>query len=272
MHGPADVLAMPVSPPIKASPDKPAPGGRFICSACSLPLFTSADKIAAGSLDGRSSSPLFSGAISGSVMRTPDYVGGCVNTACSGCGASLGNITKRCSRHRPDRGHSSLMSPPSAALTRGIPCDQARGRRRRHLVLPRVRLAAEICAGPPTYNQAAVISIGRSSCCQPPLSHFQRCAKLWPQLSYTLVFGAARSRGAEAAPRQLPFQMCYGAVAPADLSPDIRPVGWLPRLRRLRPTIRIIGDRRDRARATSPFSCCMLRLELICTVLETYLD
>ena len=259
MHG-ADVVAMPVSPPIKASPDRP--GGRFICSACSLPLFTSADKIAAGSLDGRSSSPLFSGSISGSVMRTPDYVGGCVNTACTGCGASLGNITKRCSRHRPDRGHSSLMSPPSAALTRGIPCDQARGRRRRHLVLPRVRLAAEICAGPPTYNQAAVTSIGRSSCCQLPLSHFQRCAKLWPQLSYTLVFGAARSRGAEAAFRQLSFQMCYGAVAPADLSPDrsVPSAGCRAsecNTRSHRPTIRI-GDRRDRARATlsPPFHAC----------------
>ena len=164
MHGPADVLAMPVSPLIKASPV-----GRFICSACGLPLFTSADKIAAGSLDGRSSSPTFSGAISGSVIRTPDYVGGCVNTTCTGCGASLGHVTKRCSRpnrHRPDGGHSLRASRPSAALTRDIPCDQARGRRRRHLVLPRVRLAAEICAGSSTYNQAAMTSFGRSSCCQ----------------------------------------------------------------------------------------------------------
>ena len=64
-----------------------------------------------------------------------------------------------------------------------------------------------------------------------PLFHFQRRAKLWPQLSYMLVFGAARPRGAEAALRQLSFQMCYGAVAPADLRTDVRPVGWQPRRR-----------------------------------------
>ena len=46
-----------------------------------------------------------------------------------------------------------------------------------------------------------------------------------------LVFGAVRPRGAEAALRQLSFQMCYGAIAPADLRTDVRPVGWQPRRR-----------------------------------------